>query len=528
MVFGNENAENDELLEECSIEEQVTGKQIYVGRWGVGKTAVLLLTHRKLANTLKSLGKDDRAWYIEESSLDVKALVEFQKNFSGNETLFTKALEDIWRAEIIRRAAQLLVDLSEFYGCPREEHWKYIGLAVKGWRTKPIWKHIPEVMTVIFGNNNRTDALTEIQLSLERLFQNEVFDNIQKCLNDIKDTDVLPGIAIEPIDSPQSSLDKQSQLALPLVTSLLNVYKKYFQPSSRQLLSVKLSIPWHLYNTKRLESPQKINQYIEQIKWDERKLREFINRRIGWEFKRVGRRSQHQDEWTELFAATIDNDQCKPIVQENSFQYVLRHTHYRARDLQRITRRAVELCASMKKVTEDDILLGKTISKIEPDIIKEAVREVSYSMAEELIIESSRLLGDLATIIPVIRGLNVPFSPVDFQKRLRQIYQDVENFNPALLTLWEAGIIGVLITVTKSNLIEQVRAKLEDNGHRQYNTSSKIIHTWSLFAYNWQENINNVITFFEQSDGIEVQFIFHPITFKHLSARVNYICPIGS
>ena len=110
-LFGNENAEKDDDLIECKVSTSYfrpAQKPILTGRWGSGKTASLLIDHHDLSSILAQIDpKMERLWYIDENTLNVQSLMELRQRFISDSQYYVKSLEEIWRAEIIRRACLL-------------------------------------------------------------------------------------------------------------------------------------------------------------------------------------------------------------------------------------------------------------------------------------------------------------------------------------------------------------------------------------------------------------------------------------
>ena len=103
FLFGNETAEKDDLLYRCRVDRQdlTALKSILTGRWGVGKTALLLIQNSDLASKLAERSPDLRdIWYIHERSIDVDALIDLKSRANDRDTLLAM-LEKLWRSEIV-------------------------------------------------------------------------------------------------------------------------------------------------------------------------------------------------------------------------------------------------------------------------------------------------------------------------------------------------------------------------------------------------------------------------------------------
>jgi len=218
----------------------------------------------------------------------------------------------------------------------------------------------------------------------------DIMKSIVACLNDIKDKPIQPIIMIEPIDTPKSGLEDEG-VAQKVVSSLLNVYYKNFLKFQEPTFWIRICIPWHRWKPSHSDLPQKLTSYTNCIKWNNRKLKDFINNRIKWEFNYVGRKTKNEDYWSQLFGNVINNDSFEKSVDEDSFSYVLRHTHHRPRDLQRMARQIVENQAAYSGSTADDVLYGRDGSRINQQIIKDSVKEVcDVKMRNEFFVEMER------------------------------------------------------------------------------------------------------------------------------------------
>ena len=71
-IFGNEDAKDDDLLRKCFVEpSELLNRPIIVGRWGIGKTAVLFHQNAILEDTLNYIDPENKQlWYIGEHSID--------------------------------------------------------------------------------------------------------------------------------------------------------------------------------------------------------------------------------------------------------------------------------------------------------------------------------------------------------------------------------------------------------------------------------------------------------------------------
>jgi len=541
-LFGDDNAVADPLLADCYVEpKQVSARPIVTGRWGIGKTAMLFHRNKELTQLLvNNDDKDKTLWYIGENAMDLSSLARLRLEFSSDAESYKRALETLWKGEIVRTLSVLLYKLASYYGSPTGEHWNYItqiGKLESGelsiWRRIPDIVGIPNIVGIFIGaDKGRMDALKSVQGALGKIFYGKTLEHLQACLRDIKGR-VKPVLVIEPVDTPLSALEGRG-MAQPLITALLNVYCSNFIPSQDQLIDIQISIPWHRYRPKDLDFPNRFPQYVGRISWDEGSLKKFINRRIEWEFKWVGRGFAKGDVWYGLFADSVVNDHCEPGITEDSFRYILRHTHYRPRDFQRLARRAVEMQAWLSRLTTDEVLLGRGGTKVTAQAVREAVREsCPETMKLDFLPEVERKYSDAYQIIKLVHGLSIPFKVGDIKKRyIRE--QGCEplpsELNDIIDRLWTSGIIGVEIVPQSEQVTNSLRSILPEEGFRQYNLSGgrKKISRWYFFEYNWTGKPIELLNRYEKPEETNAQLVLHPRTFEQLLPTVNRECPIGA
>jgi hypothetical protein len=104
-LFGDENARHDALLYDCYVEppDAVSQAPILVGRWGTGKTGLLLYRNKDLSDALRAKGDDlEFAWYLDEARLDLYHVFNLSSYCDGNNSLLKRYLESVWRSEVIR------------------------------------------------------------------------------------------------------------------------------------------------------------------------------------------------------------------------------------------------------------------------------------------------------------------------------------------------------------------------------------------------------------------------------------------
>lgn len=532
LIFGQENAEWDKLLYECPIYHppEISEKQILTGRWGAGKSAILFLRNKKLTQLLKTINeKESLRWYLNESSFDALELTKLRED-TKNEEIFVRQLEQIWHSEIVRTTCILLNLLRPNYKNNQGKHWDFVSRIAKMRDIDiPLWSRIPEVLSAVFDKKELYKDAQKWTSSLQGIRNTKAYNSMQDCLHDIGDQEIKPIVAIEPLESPKSKLEKNG-IAQPVITALLNVFIKSFASTPNQHLEIQFSIPWHRYINDNLDMPQKIPSLVGNVKWQKKKLRQLINLRIGWEFKQLDRSINLKgdlDFWDMLFENKVKNDYCRPAIYEESFSYIARHTHHRARDILRIARTAVEHQSSISNCTIDEVLKCKKVSKVSGNTLKEATRKNNFVTTKEIISESQRMYPKIFKLIDAIRGVAVPFSSDNLKGKLKDELGDEINSSEALKQLWQSGIIGTEIIPNSTNAFHFLMQTMEKEALQQYESLNKKLHRWYLFEYNSSAGITEILSKYKESSEITVHLILHPSTFENLSQHISQECPLG-
>ncbi|MEL6812143.1 MAG: hypothetical protein AAFP76_12505 [Bacteroidota bacterium] len=526
IPFGDENAESDQLLIPCSVNKMNPEEecQILVGPWGIGKTAILLLQNEKLNQELIKIDPDlDRIWYLSENSLDIFVLSSLRKRYSEEPDTFIKSLEEVWRIEVIRIYTILLKNLRPNYMYNNGEHWEYVSKIGHTEKNifKSVWKQLPNILDLITKGEDK-HAFKDLSNSLSELIRDETYKNIIKCLQDIQDFEVQPCVVIEPIETPTSALERSKGLAQNLIIALLNTFQNHFKPNFKTMFNVKLSIPWHRYISKEADFMQKFFEHKGFVEWNRVQLKELITKRIKWEFNRIGRRyDDRSDVWYDLFESKVVNGLCDPIVYEDSFDYFLRHTHFRPRDLLRLARLSVITAAKNKRMKIDDVL--KT--KIEAADIKKAFNEFGPEITKQLIEEGNRRFPGLFKLTENLRGLPLPFSTKDLEKRIRN---SGLTFNEAIIMLWDSGIIGVVAFPNSASCSSRMGIHFKNSKKSYTNVLNHKHEVYSWFEYNYENKPVDLLDRLDHLDCSEHGIIFHPKTIEYFFPKPNdLLCPIG-
>jgi len=532
MLFGSDLGEHDEMLYSCPIKLSACKEQtrIFTGRWGSGKSAHLFLSNKDLSDHLAGIDREKRKlWYIDENSLDVKALLDL-RNTCGTTKEFRVQVEHIWKAEIVRAAAMLLGFIAQGQSTTDANHWSFVKAAYKGGScAEPVWKNIRPLLKLLFNDRSRLNGALELTGRLEDMATAKALTLVQRCLRDIEGKIPPIGIAIDPVDTPKSSLEgTDPSTAQDVIAALINTFLMSFQPDPDNKLKVFLAVPWHRYTIEGIVNPQWRRTYESHLSWDKNELLTFISSRIGSEFKGVGRIfHQSEDVWSKLYTKTFRNNYCKDNIYENTFDYILRHTHHRPRDVQRICRRAVEICSDSLGRSIDDVVAGKGGIKVQGSHIRNAVNEYCNDQMEDFQEEARRRIPRMPEYENAIRGVSVPFTVDELGARASRFGLDI-NIEDLVLALWETGYVGIEARCKAHCDANEMKSHFPDRTKVVHRTAKgKELIRWYLFSYNWKGNPFDQFSLFESHEGVKLQCVLHPRTFEAFTRKVTQEWPIG-
>jgi ribosomal protein L31E len=333
-------------------------------------------------------------------------------------------------------------------------------------------------------------------------------------------------VVVEPIETPTSEVEHDESLAHSLIQALLNCWHAYFKPNKGKF-KVKISIPWHRDITDDLDFPQKVFQHKAFVEWNKDQLKAFIEKRIEFEFNRVQRfRYVVRDTdnlWYELFDSKVINGYCG--YEEDSFDYFVRHTHFRPRDLLRLVRHCVVLHAKSEKISIDDAIK----QKIPANTIKQAFHAINPEVTKQLIIEGERRFPGIKQICNNFTGLPLPFTIEQLRKRIKEI-SDIA-FSEAARYLWETGIIGVVALPNTIACSQKMEVHFSLNARKSYTDSiaKRQEHVWTWFEYNYNGNALDLYERLERYDCSKNYVVFHPKTYELFLPRhdKDFAYPIG-
>ena len=492
IIFGDENARQDSNLYKCRVPlpSQAEHQPILRGRWGVGKTATFMLRHHALSKRLAEVDqKYEYVWYLDEGGLDADTIFYLNQHYGANFSIFKRAMERLWMSEILRTHARILSVLYEHYGSPKGPHWDIVRSKDFGERYgKSVWSRLSEMLN---SGGDISRVVATALGAINELFSEKFEEATNHCLADVLDHDAYPVVVIEPVETPLSVFETEdAAVSQVILVSLLDLFisRLSFAPERGQYLHVEMSIPWHRTVREFIREPQKLTQYSGRFTWPKDRLRLFMNKRIANEFDVIRRTIRHRtdtDEWSVLFDGQVRNRRCK--CNESSFDYFVRHTHHRTRDLMRLARTAIHAEVDLRRSKQpdfsvDDLLKGGPGVFVTQEAMRTGIEEALRETSEDRITEASRRYPQVVNILDRLRGLKLPFQKEALTDRLVGSEIDTDS---AIDVLWECGILGFRVVPNAQSDTSAFEKNVGEEAVYRYRTlQGKLEKSYYLFEYN--------------------------------------------
>lgn len=543
-ILGTNQAQDDYHLFDYFIDEQVEfNRPIVVGRWGTGKTSLLLKRTQSISNFLHDdTNPFETPWYIEEEDLNIARISEIYQDNQSSKPRTYAIFSEMWESEIFFRATIMLKRIwdkeSEQLKSPA---WKHIR-ANRALETLPegVWKNARLIFELLSNTDRYSRALSAAFEIYDELRSKKNKKCVFDCIAELETLNIpAPVISIEPIETPFSESEKQADsLANDLVASLLNCWYQKFRPERKDCnLVVNVSVPWHRYFPGRTSFPDKIPNYTSFVGWTKHKLRRLISKRLVWEMNRAGNKFEFEFEddfnlvWSKFFPEKIANAVAFNIYDrlEDSFDYLCRHTSWRARDLIILTRECIESHCKKYGISRDSYFLNP--QQIDEDIIRKTVSGYSQRTAPSRIEEYVKRNGGGKVSATVFNGLPSPVSRKLIVNTLMSEFGFVGKVKEESLfsELWSAEIIGLAFEFSSADSERRFSKEFGRETVRKLVGSEEIDNrpldsVAFLFGYSTRDdwNINSIMARHENH-----RIVFHPIFNEHLGIRVQCQYPIG-
>lgn len=232
------------------------------------------------------------------------------------------------------------------------------------------------------------------------------------------------------------------------------------------------------------ERAQIEHTHVVRLEWTPIELLEYVNRRIAYALDLP--EDQIDQAWQLLFPFDVTNGSVRKV-KEDSFLYIVRHTHWKPREVQMYLRQVLDLMEETGKPA-DELLFRNAVRRQSEKIIQ---RE----FIEEYRVEYPRLLSVMNKLENVSLDSIMPYEYLCDVLSGTSLNQNKMSPDEIVLRLFHIGMIGV----------RQVLARdIETNGVVRQNQQ--------LIRYRYSHNYWVQDPF---SQGVNV--IFHPMFFEYLN-----------
>jgi hypothetical protein len=454
LDFGRFAAEVDTLRQsqEVFVETrqsnayQLPEHQIILGRKGVGKTALQLEFERNYNSKYKFFLPIDA-----ESIRFQKLIDNYQtlKEEAGSALEFRKSITNIWEHAIMSSCMLQVVGKINTLVGPGAVIHAYLR------REELLKKRIYDLLIdmlerllqLLMGKSGKTTG------ELIRLVDDFPLDNTEykdacSALQEVlgKSGGVL--VTFDRIDRyfetvPQPyKRDEFERVALRhflvgLVQAVYNISTAGFS----EKIQFKVFLPEDKYGAIRSRDLDKIKEFIFRIQWTPDELKEVIARRISHSLNLRNKDGSlcisKEETWDRIFPRNVANQGVSGI-PEDTADYLIRHTHFRPRDLQYHCAKVRELALSR---------VGSSASEvISESLVRNAVKEVTPDIVDNVFLEFEyehpflrELLDEFREIPNIISYTERFFPMVD---RFRRKHNIGSSSDELIASLYRIGFVG--------------------------------------------------------------------------------------
>jgi len=215
-----------------------------------------------------------------------------------------------------------------------------------------------------------------------------------------------------------------------LLEGLLLAVRDLRQASFFSKIHMLFTVPAdRFYNIPMREREQLEEKHVADISWNPLELLNFANKRIAWALN-----IPEDNAWNHLFPLSVSNRVLREV-KENSFLFLVRHSHWRPRDIQRYV---FEIISEMERreVPADEEIFHRAVATCSREIIR-----------REFIPEYQKTYPNIANLIEKLEsipGLPTCISYKDLASYVQEYPFSSEcNLNDIMRRLFEMGMIGI-------------------------------------------------------------------------------------
>jgi hypothetical protein len=221
------------------------------------------------------------------------------------------------------------------------------------------------------------------------------------------------------------------------------------------------------------------------------------------------------------------------ITNEDSFDYFIRHTHYRPRDILQLVKFCIytfiEENEEVKSETEAFKFIAKYQKKISHDIIKNTFRDRGSELGYHVVREGKRKYKYLEPALTTLKGIRTPCSVRDFNKIIGKMNSTIP-FSTLIQSLWDSGILGIVVNTSNDYVKKLIEAKFTSQLCVLFVEAKQSRYFWFQHICK-EDNINQIKNFLEQIElevtSFEWNFLIHPKMYEYMNIRPSDTVPMG-
>jgi len=455
LDFGRLGAEADILQEDPEIfvttkqsrAFRLTHQRIILGRKGSGKTALA----QEFARNYQA--KYDFLLSIDADAIRFRKIIEDYRTIesqAGGTIELKKALTNVWEHAILTSCMILVADqinCSSSHGLAILSFLRKRGLLKK--RIYDLLVDTLDSLLLTLGGQQGKIVSDIIRAIDNYPLDNADFQDACLALKDYLQTSRGILVTFDRIDTyfevqarPYENDVLERHALRHAIAGLVQAVYNISVSGLGKKIQFKVFLPEDKYESIRSRDLDKIKEFIFKIEWTRSELKEFIARRISHSLNIRDKKgiliTDNSSSWYRIFSHTVTNKDVAKIPEETA-EYLIRHTHYKPRDLQYYCARARDLALS-----EDEV--GNTISE---GILRKAVRDISKELVDNLFIEFEYEYPFLKRLIeqfrrfPNIMSYENRFYPQVNRFRAREKMQ--ESSEELVNLLFKVGFIGGIV-----------------------------------------------------------------------------------
>ena len=250
------------------------------------------------------------------------------------------------------------------------------------------------------------------------------------------------------LDGFDSIVDHSKESRKTILAGLIDaIFKIRLNPKISEAFCFKAFLPHELTADAKAtawDSDKHANN-IHYLSWTEEDFKNFLERRLSYYSKK--RSTKFVDIWNEFMPEKVLNH--VHGVEENTFDYILRHTLYRPRQVLSHVQTIFKLWSEQT--------LGP--DKVPPSFIPQAVARNNILMADKVADQLSLIYPNIVSFLKSWQGSPMIIEALKFREKIRRIFKDLEfsEVDKIFDDLFDFGIFGVYSKLPRDNKTKRLK-----------------------------------------------------------------------